>query len=172
MGKRLQEASCTYPAKINPSTPGRFSYSFRNFDQWNPYPFRAEPPFLACYKEYAPGDTFSSFISSIHTRVHTLISARGLSARRQNENSVCDVSNKSISTGNAFDFLFAKLSFKMRKRKKASILILFSLLVSSAAFKGKIYTLVKNNLLTFRKKNPHEVLKKMYTEELMSSSKW
>ena len=58
----------------------------------------------------------------------------------------------------------------MRKRKKASILILFSLLVSSAAYKGKIYTLVKNNLLTFRKKNPHEVLKKMYTEELMSSS--
>ena len=59
----------------------------------------------------------------------------------------------------------------MRKRKKASILILFSLLVSSAAYKGKIYTLVKNNLLTFRKKKPHEVLKKMYTEELMSSSK-
>ena len=60
----------------------------------------------------------------------------------------------------------------MRKRKKASILILFSLLVSSAAYKGKIYTLVKNNSLTFRKKkNPHEVLKKMYTEELMSSSK-
>ena len=42
----------------------------------------------------------------------------------------------------------------MRKRKKASILILFSLLVSSAAYKGKIYTLVKNNLLTFRKKKP------------------
>ena len=49
----------------------------------------------------------------------------------------------------------------MRNRKKASILILFSLLVSSSAYKGKIYTLVKNNLLTFRKKkNPHEVLKK------------
>ena len=35
----------------------------------------------------------------------------------------------------------------MRKRKKASILILFSLLVSSAAYKGKIFTLAKNNLL-------------------------
>lgn len=73
---------------------------------------------------------------------------------------VCYVSNKFISTENAFDFSFAKLPFKMKKKKKASILILFSLLVLSAAYKGKIYILINNNLLALMRPSKNGKLEK------------